>query len=73
MTLSRVKEGASVTMSGVVAGCRLRGRLAAMGLFPGVEMTVLHSAAAGPVLVAVNGSRLALGRRMADRIEVKAR
>jgi len=47
-------------------------RLADMGLTPGTEITVVKSAPFnGPLEVLVRGSRLALGRGMAEQIYVK--
>lgn len=43
--------------------------LSALGLVPGVRVTVLH-AQGGPLLVRVGESRLALGRGLAQRILV---
>jgi len=46
-------------------------RLMDMGLTPGTKVTVIKSAPFnGPVEVSVRGSRLALGRGMAERIFV---
>ncbi|MDH5688265.1 MAG: ferrous iron transport protein A [Candidatus Bathyarchaeota archaeon] len=57
------------------AGGRGRGfqrRLMDMGLTPGTRVTVVRSAPfRGPVEVSVRGSRLALGRGMAERIFVE--
>ncbi|MDH5440155.1 MAG: ferrous iron transport protein A, partial [Candidatus Bathyarchaeota archaeon] len=47
-------------------------RLMDMGLTPGTRVTVVRSAPfRGPVEVSVRGSRLALGRGMAERIFVE--
>jgi len=47
-------------------------RLTDMGLTPGVTVTVVKSAPfLGPVEITVRGSRLALGRGMANRIFVE--
>ena len=46
-------------------------RLCDLGLTPGTKVTVVKSAPFnGPLEVSVRGSRLAIGRRMADRILV---
>jgi len=47
------------------------GRLADMGLSPGVSLRVIHSQMRGPVIIDLRGSRLALGRGMAQRILVQ--
>jgi len=53
-------------------GWGLRKRLMDMGLTPGTRVTVIKSAPfRGPVEVLVRGSRLALGRGMAERIYVE--
>ncbi len=68
--------------SGIIAsikGSRGRGsgwgfkrRLMDMGLTPGTRITVVRSAPLrGPLEVSVRGSRLALGRGMAERIFVR--
>lgn len=44
-------------------------RLAELGLTPGVSLTVVQ-AAGGPLLVAVRGARIAIGRELAEQIEV---
>jgi Fe2+ transport system protein FeoA len=56
------------------AGSRwgFRKRLEDMGLTPGTRVTVVKSAPfRGPLEVHVRGSRLALGKRMAERILVE--
>lgn len=45
-------------------------RLTELGLTPGVELQVVHDAG-GPVLVAVRGSRVALGRELAENLWVE--
>lgn len=45
-------------------------RLTELGLTPGVELQVVHDAG-GPLLVAVRGSRVALGRELAENLWVE--
>lgn len=45
-------------------------RLMAMGLMPGTELEVVHGAATGTVMVAINHHRLGLGLEMAEKIQV---
>ena len=55
-------------------GCKFRKRLEDMGLTPGTEVTVVKSAPFnGPLEVCVRGSKLAIGRGMAERIFVEAK
>lgn len=42
-----------------------------MGLSPGVNLRIIQSQMPGPVIIDLRGSRLALGRGMAQRIIVK--
>jgi len=42
-----------------------------MGLTPGIQVSVMHSQYAGPVLINLRGSRLGLGYGMAQKILVK--
>jgi Fe2+ transport system protein FeoA len=54
----------------VEAGGDLQSRLAAMGLVPGVEIEVIQNFMQGPFLIEVKGSRIILGRGMAQKIRV---
>ena len=55
-------------------GCGFRRRLEDLGLTPGTEITMVKSALFnGPVEVYVRGSRLAVGRGMAERIFVEVK
>ena len=55
-------------------GWRFRRRLEDMGLTPGTEVTVVKSAPFnGPLEIAVRGSRLAIGRGMAQRVFVEVK
>ncbi|MBI5592330.1 MAG: FeoA domain-containing protein [Deltaproteobacteria bacterium] len=70
MPLVIVQAGRRVRLVSVEAGHGLQGRLAAMGLVPGVEIEVLGNSLHGPFLIAVKGSRIMLGRGMAQKIVV---
>ena len=70
MPLAIVQVGRRVRLIAVDAGHGLQGRLAAMGLVPGVEIEVLRNSMHGPFLVEVKGSRIMLGRGMAQKIIV---
>jgi ferrous iron transport protein A len=70
MPLTIVQAGRRVRVLAVEAGHGLQGRLAAMGLIPGVEIEVLQNTMKGPFLISVKGSRIMLGRGMAQKIMV---
>jgi len=55
----------------VAAGRRATHRLTEMGLTPGVEVKIVQDNG-GPLLLAVRGSRLAIGRCLAHKVLVNA-
>ena len=71
MPLAMARPGELVTVIGVRAGRGLLRRLADMGLTPGIQIRVINSQMAGPVLIDLRGSRVALGRGVAQKILVK--
>jgi len=70
LPLTMVAQGERVRLLKVNAGESLSSRLNAMGLTPGVELTVIQDSG-GPLLLGVRDSRLALGRGMAQKIFVE--
>ena len=67
--ITSIKSGSGWGRGG---GWGFKKRLMDMGLTPGTKVTVVKSAPfRGPVEVHVRGSRLALGRGMAERIFVE--
>ena len=71
-SLSQVAQGRSARFVRVTRGRGLAMRLAAMGLVPGAEIKVMRNQYAGPFIVLVSGTRLILGRGMANHILVEA-
>ena len=71
MPLTMVSEGGRAVLRSIEGGRQLRGRLAALGLLPGSELEVVQNSGHGPFVVAVKGSRVVIGRGMADRIVVE--
>ena len=76
VSLTKLKKGESGRVVFISAGHgksgRFEKRLMDMGLTPGTTVTVVKSAPFhGPIEVIVRGSRLALGRGMAERIVVE--
>ena len=70
MVLSAAGCGKSLRLLNVNAGQGLQSRLAAMGLVPGVELEVIANHSRGPLVLAVDESRIMLGRGMAERVVV---
>ena len=71
MPLAMADPGRVLTVTGINAGRGLQRRLADMGLTPGVQIRVMNGQCAGPVLIDLRGSRLGLGRGVAQKILVK--
>lgn len=71
MPLTMVVEGGRAVLRSIEGGRQLRGRLAALGLLPGSELEVVQNSGHGPFVIAVKGSRVVIGRGMADRIVVE--
>ncbi len=70
LPLSMLGPGERARLLSVNANEGLTSRLNAMGLTPGVEVTVIQDAG-GPLLLSVRDSRLAVGRGMAQKILVE--
>lgn len=71
-TLETAATGRSLRVSDVRGGREVRSRLATMGLLPGVVLqVVVRGPLGGPVLVEVDGTRLALGRGLASQVLVE--
>ena len=69
--LTEVGTGVTVRIDTIDGGRGMTGRLASMGLVPGVEVEVISGRRGGPVLVGLHGCRIAIGCGMADRIVVE--
>lgn len=72
-TLLDLLPGERATFVGVHAGRSFLGRLVSMGFTPGVEVEMLQNHRYGPLLVAVRGTFVALGRGEAARIKIERR
>ena len=68
--LSSVKKGQAVRLVSIDAGKKLTHRLTELGLTPGVELLLVHDSG-GPLLLSVRDSRVAIGKGMADKLQVK--
>lgn len=68
--LSLIKPGKNVRLVSITGGRFLQSRLVSMGLLQGTPIEVVKNRGDGPVIVSVKGSRLVLGRGMAQKILV---
>lgn len=71
MPLSFAQEGELGIVQEFMGGAGAQLRLATIGLRKGDEVEVITNSGAGQLVVAVNGTRLALGRGIAKKIMVK--
>ena len=67
--LVQAAVGQEVRLVDINGGRRLTHRLVEMGLTPGVRFRILQNSG-GPLLLAISDARLALGRGMADKMNV---
>ncbi len=70
MPLTGIREGVVTTLKAINGGRQLRTRLAALGLLPGTQIEVIQNSGKGPFVVSVRGSRIVIGRGMAEQVEV---
>jgi len=70
--LSELSQGAEATVTELRGGRHFRSRLLSMGMRIGSRLVVIRPAngSHGPVLVASGGTRLGIGRGMAELIMV---
>ncbi len=61
--------GEQVYLESIKGGKKMLRRLSALGLTPGVELSVVQNAG-GALMLSVRGSRIALGRGMSQRVMV---
>lgn len=70
--LTEAKPGTSVFLKEVQGGKNLKAKLIAQGFVQGAPFDVLECLSwGGPVLVEINGVKIAIGRRMAEKIFVE--
>lgn len=68
--LERLSPGEIGYIGMLEGGHRFLARLAALGFTPGAPITVIRNYGRGPIIVAVRGAQIALGRGEAGRILV---
>lgn len=67
--LAMISAGEKVRLVSIQGGEKLTRHLTALGLTPGVELSIVQDSG-GPLLLSVRDSRIALGRGMANRLLV---
>ncbi len=68
--LSRVREGKRVRVVQVLGGWGMINKLRELGIYEGKEITVVRNSV-GPLILEVDGSKVVVGRGMAERIMVE--
>jgi Fe2+ transport system protein FeoA len=71
MPLTMAVPGEQVTLVALRGGQRMRKRLADLGLTMTMPLQIVQGNGHGPLIVAVKGTRLAIGRGMAHHILVE--
>lgn len=71
LPLAIAGAGREVEIIDIAGGRGLAHHVAEMGLHPGSKVKIISGCGHGPVIVAVNGSRFAVGRGMAYKIMVR--
>ena len=71
MLLSEAPSGAVVKVKSISAGLSASTRLRELGIVEGVEIKVVRNSSFGPLIIEVDGNRYALGRGLANKVEVE--
>lgn len=71
-TLDQVQEGKKVKVIKIKSGLRLRHRLAEIGIHPGDIVGIVKiSVWGGPILIGIEDTEVAIGRGVAQKLEVE--
>lgn len=71
MTLNEGEKGKNYLVTGVLAEKKVARRLEALGVNERTPVTVLNKKGSGSLIIKVRGTRLALGRQIAEGITVE--
>jgi ferrous iron transport protein A len=72
MFLIEAQIGASIRIESFDTGAGLAAKLRQLGLVPGdIAKVIRHAPFKGPILIEIHGREIALGRRIAAKIQVK--
>lgn len=71
MGLCELENGKNSVVVRVEGGCGARQHLLQLGLVPGVPVRMVERSGSGPLLLEVLGSRVMLGRGIADKVVVR--
>ncbi|MFP4151512.1 MAG: membrane protein insertion efficiency factor YidD [Alkalispirochaeta sp.] len=71
IALSQIPTGTQVTVARLDGGEGFRDKVISLGVIPGKTLTVQSYSKKGPLVVQMEGSRIAIGRELAKRILVQ--
>jgi len=71
MPLALCRNEEEVEIVDILGGLGLRERLFEMGIYPGAKVFIVNNSYHGPIVIALNSARVALGRGIAEKIIVK--
>ena len=69
--LSEAPSGATVKVKRIVAGVNASTRLRELGVVEGTTVKVIRNPPFGPIIIEANGDRYALGKGLANKVEVE--
>jgi Fe2+ transport system protein FeoA len=70
LNLGQLKKGSHASIVLLQGGKAFQERVSGMGLNPGCLVEVLSNGLAGPVLIATGETRIAIGKKMLEKIMV---
>jgi ferrous iron transport protein A len=68
--LTNLQVGKKARVLKIDGGMNAKNKLRAMGILPGVDITVVQIIDRGPVVIKNGNTRLAIGRGMAEKVVV---
>ncbi len=71
ISLAKARQGMQYQVVQINGGGRVRTRLASLGVLPGQNITIMQPGGFGPVMIAVKGSKLALGHGVTHKVMVR--
>jgi ferrous iron transport protein A len=69
--LSSLHTGEKGVIIGIIGGRGMMDRMASLGFVPGTEVAILQNFGHGPIIVRSHDARIALGRGVAGRIQMR--
>ena len=71
LAMNEAVPGPRYRICDIRGGNKLNSHLCSMGILPHETFTVFNKVGGGPMTVSIKGSRLALGRKVTDKVMVR--